>query len=189
MVDEGPWAPIEDSEEDDDESQAESGSGRDFWDYALIGVILVIVVLIAVVLVSSQSASTAWSLDIRGEMGESSAVLVPTENTITFDAGVGFAGGANGDVVENVQVRAIGVNGSTLKATCLGTLTNDEDHELQTVRFNLSEAPIRVIIEATTVRSDSEFTVRGWSNDGGAMGSDSLFTQNQSTYINESSCR
>jgi len=189
MVDEGPWEPVEQSDGDDGEVDEQEDEGRDFWDYALIGVVLAIVVVAAVAVVSSQSASTQWSLDVRGEMGESEETIVIEENTITFDAGVGFAGGANGDVVENVQLRAIGVNGSTLGTTCLGTLTNDADHEIQTVQLNLSEAPGRVIIEATAVRNDSDFIVRGWQNDGGTMGGDSLFVQDRSTYINESACQ
>jgi len=189
MVEEGPWEPVESADDEDSDGDGSPDEGWEFWDYALIGVAIAIVLVAGVALVSSQSASTAWSLDIRGEMGESSEAVVITDDTITFDAGIGFAGGANGDVVENVQVRAIGVNGSTLKTTCLGTLTNDADHEIQTVQLNLSEAPGRVIIEATAVESDSEFIVRGWSNDGGTVGGDSLFVQNRSTYINESACQ
>lgn len=189
MVDQGPWEPVEQSDGADDEGDEQQEEGRDFWDYALIGVVLAIIVVAAVAIVSSQSASTQWSLDVRGEMGESEETIVIDGDTITFDAGVGFAGRANGDVVENVQLRAIGINGSTLGTTCLGTLTNDADHEMQTVQLNLSEAPGRVIVEATAVRNDSSFIVRGWSNDAGAMGGDSLFVQNRSTYINESACQ
>lgn len=188
MVDEGPWEPIED-ESDDDDDEAPPEKQRGFWDYALIGVVVVIVVVFVLALVSSQSASKSWSLDVRGELGEhDEAVHITENNTVVFDAAVGFAGGANGDVAENVQVRAIADNGTTVGRQCLGTLTNDADHEYQPFQFDLRQEPNRVVIELTAVQSGGDYLVRGWSHTGGMMGGNSMLVENQSTYINESAC-
>lgn len=191
MAAEGPWDPVEETDADEEGDDREAESERGFWDYALIGVVVVLVALVAVVVVSSQGASTQWSLDIRGELGEQEeAVFVTEDDVVVFDAAVGFSGSANGDVVEDVQVRAIGQNGRTIGTRCIGTLTNDEAHEFRTFQFNLSQEPDRVIIEATAVHNDSErYLVRGWSSDGGAIGGQSMFEQAQSSYINESACR
>jgi len=190
MVEEGPWEPIED-ESDEEEAETESDSeGRGFWDYALVGVVLALVVVAGVVVVSSQSAGTQWSLDVRGELGEHEEPIVVTEDdTVLFDAAVGFAGTANGDVAENVSVTAIGQNGDTLASTCLGTLTNDADHEFQPIQFALDQEPARVVIGATAVRNDSEYLVRGWSSDAGTMGGSSSFVQERSSYIDPASCQ
>jgi hypothetical protein len=190
MVDEGPWEPIEEADEEAEDEEDPQGGGRGFWDYALIGVVIALVAVVGVVLASSQTASTQWSLDIRGELGEyDEAVVVTDDGTVVFDAGIGFAGEANDDVVENVQVRAIGQNGNTIASRCLGTLTNDADHQFRTFQFNLTQEPGRVLVEVTDVQNGSEYFIRGWSRTGGTMGGHSMFVENRSTYRNESACQ
>lgn len=190
MVEEGPWEPVEDESDEEEDEAAAGGEGRGFWDYALVGVVLALVVVAGVVVVSSQNASTQWSLDVRGELGEYDQPVVVTEDDVVlFDAAVGFAGTANGDVAENVSVTAIGQNGETLASTCLGTLTNDADHEFQTVQFPLNQEPARVVIAATAVHNDSEYLVRGWASDAGTMGGSSSIVQERSEYIDPTSCQ
>lgn len=189
MVEEGPWAPIEDVEPDDEtEEQADE---RGFWDYAAIAIAVLLVVSIGVLVASSMSGGERWVLAVHTEHGEyDDAAKVFDNGTVVFDAAIGFAGDPNGDVVEDVQVRAIGSEGQTIGTRCFGTLTNDNDNELQQFQFTHDQAPVRVIIEASAVHnSTATFGIQGWQRDSSFMGPSNTLELEPETYINASACQ